>query len=66
MQIYIDRKQMRLNIRSIWKTDLENGVKATHYHPKDIGGLIISIDSMNKKIGMIKILIGNGQVMIGN
>ncbi len=38
-----------LNIRSIWKTDLENGVKATHYHPKDIGGLIISVDSMNKK-----------------
>ena len=43
------QKADELNIRSIWKTDLENGVKATHYHPKDIGGLIISVDSMNKK-----------------
>ena len=43
------QKAEKFNIRSIWKTDLENGVKATHYHPKDIGGLIISVDSMNKK-----------------
>ena len=43
------QKADKFNIRSIWKTDLENGVKATHYHPKDIGGLIISVDSMNKK-----------------
>ena len=43
------QKADELNIRSIWNTDLENGVKATHYHPKDIGGLIVSVDSMNKK-----------------
>ncbi len=36
-----------LKIREIWKSDLENGVNATHFHPKDIGGVIMSIDSMN-------------------
>jgi hypothetical protein len=40
-------KAEKLNIRSIWKTDLDNGVSATHFHPKDINGVIISIDSMN-------------------
>ncbi len=40
-------KAEKLNIRSIWKTDLDNGVSATHFHPKDINGVIMSIDSMN-------------------
>ena len=41
------KKAVDLNIRDIWSSDLNNGVKASHYHPKDIGGLIISVDSMN-------------------
>ena len=41
------KKAVDLKIRDIWSSDLKNGVKATHYHPKDIGGLIISVDSMN-------------------
>ena len=41
------KKAVDLKIRDIWSSDLNNGVKATHYHPKDIGGLIISVDSMN-------------------
>jgi len=40
-------KAEKLNIRSIWETDLDNGVSATHFHPKDINGVIMSIDSMN-------------------
>ena len=40
-------KAEKLSIRSIWKTDLDNGVSATHFHPKDINGVIMSIDSMN-------------------
>ncbi|MED5437503.1 MAG: hypothetical protein VX806_05220 [Pseudomonadota bacterium] len=40
-------KAEKLNIRSIWKSDLDNGVSATHFHPKDINGVIMSIDSMN-------------------
>ncbi len=40
-------KAKELQIREIWKSDLENGVHATHFHPKDIGGVIMSIDSMN-------------------
>ena len=40
-------KAKELKIREIWKSDLENGVHATHFHPKDIGGVIMSIDSMS-------------------
>ena len=43
-------KAEKLNIRSIWKTDLDNGVNATHFHPKDINGVIMSIDSMNDEV----------------
>ena len=40
-------KAEELNIRQVWTTNLDNGVVATHFHPKDIGGVIMSIDSMN-------------------
>ncbi|HEY8574439.1 VOC family protein [Phenylobacterium sp.] len=32
-------------VRTVWNTDRE-GVWATHLHPKDIGGAIVSIDQM--------------------
>ncbi len=47
-QIYREKAE-ELNIRQVWTTNLENGVIATHFHPKDIGGVIMSVDSMNNE-----------------
>lgn len=33
-------------VRFVWNTDRDDGVRASHLHPKDTGGALISIDQM--------------------
>ncbi len=33
-------------VRFVWTTDREDGVRASHLHPKDTGGALVSIDEM--------------------
>jgi catechol 2,3-dioxygenase-like lactoylglutathione lyase family enzyme len=33
-------------VRFVWTTDRDDGVRASHLHPKDTGGALISIDEM--------------------
>ncbi len=37
-------------VRDIWRNDT-NGIAATHFHPRDFGGAIVSIDSMGDSTG---------------
>ena len=34
--------------RAVWEID-SNGVRASHFHPKDFGGAIVSVDSMGRE-----------------
>jgi catechol 2,3-dioxygenase-like lactoylglutathione lyase family enzyme len=36
-------------VRFVWNTDREDGVWASHLHPKDTGGTLVSVDQMEPK-----------------
>ena len=39
------RRIMDLGLRTVWRTD-RPGYRATHFHPRDAGGVLLSVDSV--------------------